>query len=218
MRVAVAAPSLTSTMRFPSRLGASLVRAGPDRHAEIDGGASLAQDADRMSDDILWSAAADISRLFSRGALSPVEMLELVLKRAERLQPHLNFLVLSDPDGARAAARASEARWRNGEALSPLDGVPTSIKDTTPVKGWPTRIGSHATDETAAAEDAPVVARLRRRDADHWQEHDSGVRLEGADRFASARYDAQPLESRPFARRLVRRRLVDDGGGRRAVQ
>src|SRR5688572_30172157 len=161
MRVAVAAPSWTSTMRFPSRFGASLVRAGPDHHAEMDGGASLAQDADRMSDDILWSTASDISRLFSRGALSPVEMLELVLKRAERLQPHLNFLVLTDPENARAAARDSEARWRKGEPLSPLDGVPTSIKDTTTVKGWPTRIGSHATDETPAAEDAPVVGRLR---------------------------------------------------------
>jgi aspartyl-tRNA(Asn)/glutamyl-tRNA(Gln) amidotransferase subunit A len=114
-----------------------------------------------MSDDLLWSTASDIGRQFRRGALSPVELLELVLKRADRLQPHLNFLVLTDPDGARAAARASEARWRKGEPLSLLDGIPTSIKDTTPVKGWPTRIGSHATDETAAAEDAPVVARLR---------------------------------------------------------
>ena len=40
-----------------------------------------------------------------------------------------------------AAARASEERWRRREPLSPLDGVPTSIKDTTPVKGWPTRYG-----------------------------------------------------------------------------
>ena len=39
--------------------------------------------------------------------------------------------------------------------------MPTSIKDTTNVKGWPTRYGSHATDETPAAEDAPMVDRLR---------------------------------------------------------
>src|SRR3954471_21882889 len=114
-----------------------------------------------MSDDIIWSTASDIGRLFRQRALSPVELVELVLKRAERLQPHLNFLVLGDPDGARTAARASEARWRKGEPLSPLDGVPTSVKDTTTVKDWPTRIGSHATDETPAPEDAPVVARLR---------------------------------------------------------
>lgn len=114
-----------------------------------------------MSDDIFWRSAWELGRLLRRKELSPVELVDQVLQRATRLQPHLNFLVLIDESGARAAARASEARWMKGEPLSPLDGVPTSIKDTTTVKGWPTRLGSHATDETPASEDAPVVARLR---------------------------------------------------------
>lgn len=84
-----------------------------------------------------------------------------MLLRASALQPHLNAFVLIDAEGARAAAKVSEARWRNGAPLSPLDGVPTSIKDTTPVRGWPTRYGSHATDDTPATEDAPVAGRLR---------------------------------------------------------
>lgn len=114
-----------------------------------------------MSDDIFWITAAELGRRFARKELSPVELVDRILQRAERLQPSLNFFVLSDPDGARAAARDSEARWMKGAPLSPIDGVPTSIKDTTTVKGWPTRYGSHATDETPATEDAPVVARLR---------------------------------------------------------
>jgi aspartyl-tRNA(Asn)/glutamyl-tRNA(Gln) amidotransferase subunit A len=114
-----------------------------------------------MSDNIFWSTAFELKRAFERKELSPVELVDHILRRAERLQPALNFLVMVDPDGARAAARASEARWMKGEPLSPLDGVPTSIKDTTTVGGWPTRLGSHATDETPASEDAPVVARLR---------------------------------------------------------
>jgi aspartyl-tRNA(Asn)/glutamyl-tRNA(Gln) amidotransferase subunit A len=114
-----------------------------------------------MSKDLFWTSAAELGRAFARGALSPVDVVEQVLQRAERLQPRLNFLVLLDREGALAAARDAEARWRRREALSPLDGVPTSIKDTTPVKGWPTRYGSHATDETPATEDAPVVGRLR---------------------------------------------------------
>src|SRR5436190_1843486 len=114
-----------------------------------------------MSEQFFWTSASELGRAFARGTLSPVELVEQILQRAERLQPHLNFLVLIDRDGALAAARAAEMRWRKREPLSPIDGVPTSIKDTTTVKGWPTRLGSHATDETAAAEDAPVVARLR---------------------------------------------------------
>ncbi len=114
-----------------------------------------------MSKGIIWTSAAELGRAYARGTLSPVDVVEQVLQRAERLQPGLNFMVLIDRDGARAAARASEARWRRREPLSPIDGVPTSIKDTTPVKGWPTRYGSRATDETPAAEDATVTARLR---------------------------------------------------------
>ena len=80
-----------------------------------------------------------------------------MLNRASAMQPHLNALVLIDKDGAQAAAKAAESRWQKGEPLSPLDGVPTTIKDTTNVKGWPTRYGSHSTDETPAHDNAAVT-------------------------------------------------------------
>src|SRR6185503_7766931 len=114
-----------------------------------------------MTGDLLWLSAADLGRLYRRGELSPVEVANATLDRAQRLQPHLNAFVLIDAEGALAAARASEARWKNGVPLSALDGVPTTIKDTTPVKGWPTRYGSHATDETPAGENAALVDRFQ---------------------------------------------------------
>ena len=107
-------------------------------------------------------SASELSTLYARKTLSPVDAAEAMLLLASKMQPHLNAFVLIDAEGARAAAKASEARWRAGAPLSPLDGVPTTIKDTTAVNGWPTRYGSHATDETAAGEDAAVTARLRR--------------------------------------------------------
>ena len=58
-----------------------------------------------------------------------------MLVRASKLQPHLNASVMIDEAGAKAAAVASEARWQRNQPLSPLDGVPTTIKDTTNVKG-----------------------------------------------------------------------------------
>ena len=115
-----------------------------------------------MSDrSLAWLSAAQLTALYARRELSPVDVVEAMLARAAQLQPHLNAFVLIDEAGARAAAQASQERWQKGVPLSPLDGVPTSIKDTTPVKGWPTRYGSHATDETAATENAPVVDRLQ---------------------------------------------------------
>lgn len=107
-----------------------------------------------------WISASELTTLYARKALSPVEVLDTTLKRAAKLQASLNAFVLIDADGAREAAKASESRWQQGRPLSPLDGVPTTIKDTTPVKGWPTRYGSHATDETPAKENAPVVDRF----------------------------------------------------------
>ena len=115
-----------------------------------------------MSDrSLAWLSASQLATLYARRELSPVEVVEAMLTRAATLQPHLNAFVLIDEAGARSAAKASEARWQKGAPLSPLDGVPTTIKDTTPVKGWPTRYGSHATDETPAAENAPAVDRLQ---------------------------------------------------------
>ena len=83
-----------------------------------------------------------------------------MLNRASALQPHLNALVLVDAEGAKAAARAAESRWQKGQPLSPFDGIPTTIKDTTNVKGWPTRYGSHSTDETPASDNAAVTDRF----------------------------------------------------------
>ena len=103
-----------------------------------------------MSDrSLAWLSAAQLSTLYARRELSPVDAVEAMLARAAQLQLHLNAFVLIDEAGARAAAKVSQERWQKGAPLSPLDGVPTSIKDTTQVKGWPTRYGSHATDETA---------------------------------------------------------------------
>jgi len=114
-----------------------------------------------MSHDLIWSSAAELGRRYARKEISPVDVVDLALARAEQLNKHLNFLVLLDADGARAAAKASQQRWLDGAPLSPLDGVPTSIKDTTNARGWPTRYGSHATDDAPATEDAAVTERFR---------------------------------------------------------
>ena len=114
-----------------------------------------------MSDSAFdWLSASELSKLFRRGEVSPVDVVDSMLKRASTLQPHLNAFVLIDAEGAQAAARAAESRWQKGQPLSPFDGLPTTIKDTTNVKGWPTRYGSHSTDETPAGDNAAVTDRF----------------------------------------------------------
>ena len=111
--------------------------------------------------DLTQASAAALSALYRAGAASPVEALAAILARAEKVNPRINALTLIDAEPALAAARESEARWRRGEPLSPLDGVPVSIKELVRTQGWPHSMASKLTDKSAATEDAPAVARLR---------------------------------------------------------
>jgi aspartyl-tRNA(Asn)/glutamyl-tRNA(Gln) amidotransferase subunit A len=63
---------------------------------------------------------------------------------------------------ALAAAEASDVQRKAGLVLSPLAGIPVSIKNLCDVAGETTLAGSTALDDAKpAAADAPVVARLR---------------------------------------------------------
>jgi aspartyl-tRNA(Asn)/glutamyl-tRNA(Gln) amidotransferase subunit A len=112
-------------------------------------------------DEIAYASAAELTGLYRGGKLSPVEVTEALLARLDRLGPKLNAFCVVDRDGALAAARASEERWRGGKPLSPVDGVPTTIKDLMLMRGLPTRRGSHLTENVPDTEDTPVVARLK---------------------------------------------------------
>ncbi len=114
-----------------------------------------------MTDDLAQLSAARLSRLYKKGEISPVETMQAVLARVDKVNPTINALCLVDADAALKAARASERRWRKGKPLSPLDGVPVSIKELIRVAGWPVRMASKLTDPAPADRDAPAVARLR---------------------------------------------------------
>ena len=80
------------------------------------------------TDPALFSAQ-ELARLFRRGALSPVEVTRACLARIERWNAAVGAFTLVDAEGALEAARASEARWREGRPLGPIDGVPATVKD-----------------------------------------------------------------------------------------
>lgn len=108
------------------------------------------------------ASGGELARLYERRAASPVETVTAVLQRIERLNGRYNAFCLVDPDRALDAARRSEARWVRGQPLSPIDGVPATIKDIILTDGWPTLRGSLTTDRSQAWDvDAPATARMR---------------------------------------------------------
>lgn len=112
--------------------------------------------------EILELTAAELSRSYGRGELSPVEVTRACLARIEACEPRLNAIWLLHAETALDAAQASEARWREGRPLSPLDGVPITIKDNIATFGDPTPIGTAALEGgSPAPADAPPAARVR---------------------------------------------------------
>ena len=103
---------------------------------------------------------AELGRRYADGSLSPVEVAEAALARAEVVQVLDNAFTLIDHDGALAQARAAEVRWRRGAPASAIDGVPTTIKDIVWVEGQTIHYGSNSPPVTPP-HDAPSVARLR---------------------------------------------------------
>jgi aspartyl-tRNA(Asn)/glutamyl-tRNA(Gln) amidotransferase subunit A len=115
--------------------------------------------------EIASLTAADLVRLFRRGALSPVEVTRDALARIEKFNPAINAFVLVDGERALAQARESEARWAKGEGRGAVDGVPATVKDNIWLKGYPSRRGSLTAETTPVPDDAPSVARLREQGA-----------------------------------------------------
>jgi aspartyl-tRNA(Asn)/glutamyl-tRNA(Gln) amidotransferase subunit A len=112
------------------------------------------------SDPALLSATELISHYRAK-RLSPVEVVKATLARIDRFNGTVNAFCHLDPEGALAAAKASEQRWAAGSPKGLTDGVPLGVKDNIAVAGMPTRFGSKLTSTDPHTFDAPAVARLK---------------------------------------------------------
>jgi aspartyl-tRNA(Asn)/glutamyl-tRNA(Gln) amidotransferase subunit A len=111
--------------------------------------------------DLADLTAVDLALAYEAGECSPVDALHAVRDRIERWEPTINAVWHRDDAGADRQARAAEERWRAGEPLSPLDGVPVTLKDNIATAGVAMPLGSQATVLAPAARDAPAAARLK---------------------------------------------------------
>ncbi len=105
-------------------------------------------------------SAAGLATAYAREEVSPVEVLESCLDRLASVNPVLNAVIAQDSAEARFAATGSAARWRAGAPLSPLDGVPFTVKDNIVTAGLPTTWGSPLYRDHRSAVDELPVARM----------------------------------------------------------
>jgi amidase len=115
----------------------------------------------RSSDaEICSLPAAQMCEFIRRRTLSPVEIMEAHLSRADELNPLLNAIVTFAPD-ALEQSHAAERALMSEDSLPPLHGLPLTVKDTIATGGLRTTSGSRVRAQYVPDEDAPAVARLR---------------------------------------------------------
>src|SRR5476651_2804908 len=111
--------------------------------------------------DLHWLSVAKMAEAIAVKELSPVELMQVLLARVEKLDPRLNAFIKIDGDQALAAAQAAETEIMDGRSRGPLHGVPVGIKDIIDVAGLPTTCHSKILVDNIATSDAAVIQKLR---------------------------------------------------------
>jgi amidase len=112
-------------------------------------------------DELGLATAAGLASAIRERSISSRELLELYVRRLDRLNPSLNAVVTLDLDRARQAARAADDQTAAGAPLGPLHGLPVTIKDAIETAGIRSTGGAIELRDHVPGADAPAVARLK---------------------------------------------------------
>ncbi|EWT03186.1 amidase [Intrasporangium oryzae NRRL B-24470] len=104
--------------------------------------------------------ATALSAAYASCELSPVDVLRDVGAVIEAREPELNAFWVLDLEAALDVARASEARWRAGTPLGPIDGIPVTVKENLARVGVPMAAGNAAVTHVWPERSSPVVERI----------------------------------------------------------
>ncbi|MBL8657988.1 MAG: amidase [Altererythrobacter sp.] len=94
-----------------------------------------------------------------RGECTPLQAVELAIARIERLDAHVNAVVVTDFD---RACRTARGMGNAPGPDQPLFGVPMTVKESFDVAGLPTTWGHVQFRDRIATRDSAVVRRLKR--------------------------------------------------------
>jgi aspartyl-tRNA(Asn)/glutamyl-tRNA(Gln) amidotransferase subunit A len=110
--------------------------------------------------ELCFTPATTLRDMIAAKQISPVELMDAVLERAERLNPSLNFICTWTAETARSRAKKAEAAVMKGQRLKPLTGLPVTLKDLLFTKGVKTMAGSHIFADRVPDVEAPAAERL----------------------------------------------------------
>ena len=111
--------------------------------------------------DLCFLPATLLVQMIRAKQVSPVEVMQAIINRVERLEPKINAFAYFDGDRALDRAKAAQVQLARGEAQGALFGLPVTIKDLAVTGDMPTERGSWIEKGNQPDTDAPFVQRLK---------------------------------------------------------
>ena len=109
--------------------------------------------------DLHYMGAVEALGLFKKKALSPVELMEAVIARAEAVTPRINAFSQTFYDEAMDRARKAEARYARGARTRALEGLALAVKDEETIEGLPATSGCVALKDNIGEETTYIAER-----------------------------------------------------------
>ncbi len=113
-----------------------------------------------MKTDLHFLTVAEAARLIEKRQLSPVELVQTLLRRIETLDSQIHAFITLTADLALKQARQAETEIGAGRYRGPMHGIPFGLKDIYDTAGILTSGGSKVAAGNIPKEDATTVARL----------------------------------------------------------
>src|SRR3712207_6140525 len=112
--------------------------------------------------NISLSSIKQLSERIKNGDLSPIDLVEVFLKRIQKFNPTLNSFLSIITERAYKDAEISEKEIRQRIDRGPLQGIPFSIKDIIFAEGIRCTAGSKIMSNNISKIDATIVARMKK--------------------------------------------------------
>lgn len=117
-------------------------------------------DAALASSDPALLPAHVLAREIAARRLSPVDVVDALLRRIDRFEPKLQSFVEVYATDARLAAEGADKAIRSGHAVGPLHGVPVALKDLVDLEGRITTGGSAHWRQRRSTVTATIARRM----------------------------------------------------------
>ena len=111
--------------------------------------------------ELAFTPAYQLVEMMRRRELSPVELMELTLRRIEEINPKLNAYLTVAGESAMEGARKAEKELVSKSDVGLLHGIPVSIKDLNATKGIRTTMGSVAYKDFIPETEGTLLKRLK---------------------------------------------------------